>query len=533
MAYNQMKTTMQGAVVLTIASFVAKLLSAIYRVPFQNIVGDEGFYVYQQVYPIYGIAMTFALTGLPQFLSKLAAEQVDLQKKQQILNASYSLLCWSALLLWGVTFFFSRVLAGLMGDISLTMVVRVASFTFLLMPVLSLYRGLFQGDLLMIPTAVSQVVEQLLRVGIILLSAGGFVYLSLTIYQTGAFAMSGAVIGGLAALFVLLYYDRKIYGIDLRAGLLLPHFPKERWLMKRFFVEGGLVCIYSGMLILFQLIDSFLVVNSLTHSGLMEQSAKVAKGIYDRGQPLVQLGLVVATALSATFLPTLTKLVVQKKQKKFITSARMYLRFTTAIAAAASCGLAVLMPYLNFALFKDASGNATLTAFVFAVGFMAEIQAYQSIRQSQGVFLPALKAAGIGLGVKFLVTGVMTFYLGTFGASLSTLLGLIVILLFLVKTEGASINCFWNQRHFGWKLLGVLFMMIVVLLVLFSSFTFIFGEVESRKLAFILSLVGVLLGASVFVKAALIFRLFTIREWLLLPMGKKILHIGGKSNENR
>ncbi|MEL5941172.1 oligosaccharide flippase family protein, partial [Tetragenococcus halophilus] len=55
-----MKTMMEGAFILTIASFIAKVLSAIYRIPFQNIVGDEGFYVYQQVYPIYGIAMTFA-----------------------------------------------------------------------------------------------------------------------------------------------------------------------------------------------------------------------------------------------------------------------------------------------------------------------------------------------------------------------------------------------------------------------------------------------------------------------------------------
>ena len=62
-----MRRVMQGAFVLTIASFIAKVLSALYRIPLQNLVGDEGFYVYQQVYPIYGIAMTLALSGLPQF----------------------------------------------------------------------------------------------------------------------------------------------------------------------------------------------------------------------------------------------------------------------------------------------------------------------------------------------------------------------------------------------------------------------------------------------------------------------------------
>ncbi|GEQ50392.1 polysaccharide biosynthesis protein [Tetragenococcus koreensis] len=533
MARNQMKTMMEGAVVLTVASFIAKLLSAIYRVPFQNIVGDEGFYVYQQVYPIYGIAMTFALTGFPQFLSKLVAEQTSPKEKQRILNDSYSLLCWCALALWGFTFFFSRGLASSMGDPALVMVIRVASFTFLLMPVLSLYRGLFQGELLMVPTAVSQVIEQLLRVGIILLSATGFTYFSLTIYQTGAFAMAGAFVGGVAAWLVLLYYDRKIYGIHLRVRLLAPGLPKEKWLIRRFFVEGGLVSIYSGMLILFQLVDSFLIVNSLTRSGLIEQSAKVAKGVYDRGQPLVQLGLVVATALSATFLPALTKLIVQKNKKQFVNSAKIYLRFTTAIAGAASCGLVVLIPYLNFALFKDSSGNLTLMAFVFAVGLMAEIQAYQSIAQSQGSFLPALKAAGVGLGIKLLATGILTFYLGTFGASLSTLLGLIGVLLYLIHAESKSINDFRKDRHFAWKLLSCILLMATILALFFIGFTLVLGPVKSRTMALGLSLFGVLLGASIFVKAAVTLRLFTIREWLLLPFGKKILRIGGKSNENR
>ena len=59
---------MQGALVLSLAAFIAKILSAVYRVPFQNMVGNTGFYVYQQVYPIYGIGMTFALSGFPVFV---------------------------------------------------------------------------------------------------------------------------------------------------------------------------------------------------------------------------------------------------------------------------------------------------------------------------------------------------------------------------------------------------------------------------------------------------------------------------------
>ncbi len=65
MKNEQVKKTMKGALILSIASLIAKILSAVYRIPFENIVGNTGFYVYQQVYPIYGIGVAFALTGFP------------------------------------------------------------------------------------------------------------------------------------------------------------------------------------------------------------------------------------------------------------------------------------------------------------------------------------------------------------------------------------------------------------------------------------------------------------------------------------
>lgn len=110
MAHKEMKTMMQGAVVLTIASFVAKVLSAVYRVPFQNLVGDEGFYVYQQVYPIYGIAMTLALTGLPQFISKIVAEQQTIKAQKRTLQQLFPFVLLLAIGCWAFFFFVAKAL---------------------------------------------------------------------------------------------------------------------------------------------------------------------------------------------------------------------------------------------------------------------------------------------------------------------------------------------------------------------------------------------------------------------------------------
>ncbi|KAF1304476.1 MULTISPECIES: putative polysaccharide biosynthesis protein [Enterococcus] len=523
MAKNQMKTVMQGAFVLTLASFVAKLLSAVYRVPFQNVVGDEGFYVYQQVYPIYGMAMTLALSGLPQFISKYIAEKPTLKAQREGMEKLYPLVLWTSVLLWGATFFGAGAFAYLMGNAQLAVLIRVVSFAFLLVAPLAFYRGNFQGNLQMVPSAVSQVVEQLLRVSVILLAAWAFRHFGLSIYQTGTIAMLGAVVGGSAAWLILAHYEKKIHGRTLGLNRLPLFSPQDPDLRRRFLIEGGLLFIYSGLLILFQLIDSFVITNALETYGLTQQAARIAKGVYDRGQPLVQLGLVAATALSSTFLPALTGYLHQENQRLFRNSAKIYLRLTASIALAASVGLVLLLPYVNFALFKDFSGNETLTLFVFSVFLMGMIQAYQSIAQSKNRFRTSIQAAGLGLLVKCIATWGLTALFGTVGASLGTLAGLAIVLQRLIKKEDARLNAFWRERKFGRTLIFCIGIMICSILVYYSGVAFLFGNVQHRLQALGISVVGVAIGVVFFIGSAIRLRLFTVREWLLLPFGKKIL----------
>ena len=69
-----MKSYMKGAAMLTVAAIIVKLLSAVYRVPFQNLVGDEGFYIYQQVYPFIAIITTWTSFGFAIALSKILSD---------------------------------------------------------------------------------------------------------------------------------------------------------------------------------------------------------------------------------------------------------------------------------------------------------------------------------------------------------------------------------------------------------------------------------------------------------------------------
>lgn len=518
---------MRGAFVLTAASFVAKILSAIYRVPYQNLAGDEGFYVYQQVYPIYGIAMTLALSGLPQFISKYVAEKRGPKEQRDALTELFPLVTGFGLVLWAITFFGSRQIATGMGDIGLTSLIQVVSFTFILMPLLSITRGEFQGKLMMIPTAVSQVVEQLIRVGVILVAAWSFQQFHWDVYHTGTVAMVGALAGGTVATLILQYYRHKILGTSTPVAFL-EITDRSKALMKRLVIEGGLMTVYSGYLILFQLVDSFTIKKALVDSGLTEHGAKVAKGVYDRGQPLVQLGLVVALALSSSFLPVLTRYLTNRERRLFIKSSQIFLRLTCGVAAAASLGLILLLPYVNFALFKDYSGNLTLVLFVFAIFLMAMIQSYQSIAQSQNQYRISLKAAGWGLLLKILSTNFFTKMWGTVGASLATLMGLSFALLVLHRGSDPELIGYLKERKFGKKLVACLSGMAISLFGYYTVLLVLGNPVQHRSQALLTALFGVLIGASIFLFLAIRLKLLTTREWLMLPMGSKILRLRWK-----
>jgi len=209
---HHLEAIWKGAMILTVAGILVKVLSAAYRVPFQNIVGDVGFYIYQQVYPFYGVAIILSTYGFPVVISKLIAEHPEVNKTEaarKIGTISFTFLLLFGGLLFSVLYFGADSMAGMMGDPKLSQLIRIVAFSFLLMPFLSVGRGIFQGSGEMTPTAVSQVGEQLIRVCTILVLAYYLVAHGHSLYDVGAGAMVGSVGGGFAAVAVLfLFYQR-------------------------------------------------------------------------------------------------------------------------------------------------------------------------------------------------------------------------------------------------------------------------------------------------------------------------------------
>ena len=207
-----------------------------------------------------------------------------------------------------------------MGDADLAVLIKVVSAVFLLIPFTSLFRGYFQGSGNTVPTAYSQVTEQLIRVGTILAVSIILVKEGLDLYKVGAGAVLGSVTGGASGLFVLavfLWLKRKPAGtLRISAGELAD-FHDAKIIFKALFVQGFAICISNMLLIFMQLADSLNLYSLLLETGMDMDVAKGLKGVYDRGQPLIQLGAVVATSMSLSLVPLITNEKMREKHNPF------------------------------------------------------------------------------------------------------------------------------------------------------------------------------------------------------------------------
>lgn len=514
MQNNQMRNLMRGAWMLSLAALIAKILSAVYRVPFQNLVGDTGFYVYQQVYPLYGIGMTFALTGFPVFISKLVAEARDPDMQAEITHRALVLMTWIGGGMFLVLELGAEVIARAMADQALAPLVRSVGFMFLTMPVLATARGYFQGTFDMSKTAVSQVVEQVVRVGVILVAAWLAVRERWNVYTMGTWAMTGAFFGGLAAIIVIWQAYAQVFR---DRQFTFPGISPYLDLLRRFFKEGGSIALFATLLIVMQLIDSFTVTRGLAAAGMQPDAAKALKGVYDRGQPLVQLGLVVATAFSSTLLPSLTRNYALGRDSAFIRTARELFNFNLGLSLAATSGLIVLMPALNWLLFGDMDETNALRVYALSIVLMAMINAYNAVLQSQNRFRGTTYVLGVGFLLKLLTNQWLVTRYGTMGASIATVAGLAVIVIGLYFQLPAGLRA-RDPRHFGWRLVPVIGGMTVVVRVIETNLPLYY-----RTDTILICAVGMLAGVLVFVFGGALVQLYSVREVLAIPLGRRFM----------
>lgn len=361
------KRVVQGAILLTIAGLLSKILSAVYRIPLQNLTGDVGFYIYQQVYPIIGSVMILSLYGFPVAISKLTAEAVH-QNKPITFRHFYVPLFIILLLINSFFFFITFLAAPYIAewtlDVQLTKAFQLAAFLFLLIPFLALLRGVFQGIEEMKQIAYSQVIEQIIRV-LVIVSVAYLIYIGeINIYKIGEAGVLASLAGMVVALIVLIIFFMRTNDVEKSTSINVQ-IPWRRYLY--ICLSLGLVASLNHMiLILIQLVDVLTLVPNLIIHGLSPTSAMEAKGVFDRGQPLIQLGIVFGSSFALALVPAVVRERTTDK-KELYQSIEEAIGFSFYIASGATLGLMVILREVNLLLFTNTDGTGSLQILVMSI----------------------------------------------------------------------------------------------------------------------------------------------------------------------
>lgn len=523
MVSNKQNHLLKGALILSIAGMISKILSAFYRVPLQNLTGDLGYYVYQQIYPFIGIFMMLSLYGFPAAVSKLTIEKKINKENITFKNFTRPLIMIMFIFssfLAVILFNFAPYLSEMIEDEKLITSYQLLSFSFLLIPLLSFYRGYFQGMGDMRPTAYSQVLDQVFRVCLIIMTAILINKGLINTYSISMWAVYGTILGGIIGTCVLLFF--KYHEPNVSKHTTNNNIP-WRYFIKVLFIFGIIAALNHMILLLLQLADIFTLVPELINYGHVKSDAMEIKGIFDRGQPLIQFGAVLGSSFALALIPEITQKKAKSKNKT-VQIIKDSLTISFYLAAGATLGLILIFPEANLLLFENKLGTVSLQVLMFSILLGSIAITSNAVLQSYGYF-KQITLYIIGMfAIKYLLNYILVAKLGMIGSSFATVISLLFLsglsLLFLKnKITKQSFLKMINWRAFIYAALS----MSVSLLM----FKYLLGDFVSewRIVLFIYIIIVISVGAMIYLLLLLRFNALSQRQLNTLPFTRTIFKL--------
>jgi len=524
MGNDDSKQLVKGAIVLAGAGLIGKVLGASYRIPVQNLLGDEGFYIYQQIYPILGLALMLSLYGFPSAVAKIASgfeEEGQVAGWRNFYMPAWVVLMITCVLFWAVLYISSGLLASVIGDGKLRQLYESASFVFLAIPFTAVLRGMCRVDADMVPVAKSQLAEQIIRVAFIIGAATVIGSGAVNLYRIGTAAAIAALLGAASAVFILGNHFRKN---SLKESAPVGHF-SWRYHASALLGIGIVATLNHALLLIIQLGDMLTMLPSLRHFGLNFNEAVIEKGIFDRGQPLIQIGSVLGSALALSVMPAISQRKLREEPGIYGPFMRIAFKLSIAIGTGATLGLILIFPEANRLLFEDDAGTGALRILIFSVLISSVAITMAAMLQGLGFYRRTAYWILVCFASKIVLNLLLVPLLGITGGALATVLALLLMLLLagrnLMKyTRKVFISNKLQTQVLAVASIGMMTFLIIGKMVLNTQFTY------SRLILLAEVVLLVVGGAGIFLWL-LIRRsgFFADEELLMLPASRIFMKI--------
>ena len=527
MSEQKKQNFLQGTALLAMATVIVKLVGALYKVPLNAIIGEKGFGYFSTAYEIYNILLMISTAGLPVAMSRMISEASSLEHYAQVRQVYAT--AKRIFLLLGIVgsvlmTAFCRPLARFWNQPDAWAAIGCLGPCVLLICIMSAFRGYFQGQSNMIPTAVSQVLEVVTKLIVGMAAALAFQKATADI----SLAAGGAILGVTASCLVSAVY---LYRCFRRSYTQLPDTgdtPKSFSATARELLKIAVpITVSSTILSIITSLSSKIYMGRLLGSGITQDAADTMRGVHVMTQTIYNMPCAFITPITVSIIPAITAQITLKKFRETRMTEESAIRVTGIFAMPCAVGLVCLARPIT-ALLGGYSGERLvlagqmMTVLGISVVFNALVLVTTAIMQAHGNVNRPVVNMLIGGVIKLIIVYVLTGNraIGIVGTPIGTLTSYVVIcILNVFSIRSLVADPPRILRNLIRPLLASCIMGVAVWLSWWCLST---AGVGSRVL---LAGLPVAVGMVAYVLAAIALKVITKEDCMLLPKGEKIAKI--------
>lgn len=443
----------KGTALLSISLLLTKILGAVYLIPFYQIIGgEEQMALFNYGYSYYATILEISSAGTPLAIAKLVAKYnalgaYDVSRRIYKLGSLLLLIMGIAgfcVLFFGSGYISEQILISNQQKFSPAdgaLVLKSLSFGIPLVLVSAGLRGLFQGHEVMLPSALSQFIEQVVRIAFML----GATYVAMKILGYGVVegnvtATFAAAVGALFAVITLLYFHRKYstnldYNNEVNTSDLQV---SNKELVKEFFSVSIPFIFIVGLFPILNIIDQHNFIHGMTEIG----KADIVDGRFSALQlvnKVVMIAVAISPAFSSTFLPSITRLYALGEKEGVSGQINKVILALMMIVLPALVGMYILADPLYSVFYSRSLLNADLLRFYLPLAILYALYSLTSIiMQAVNRQLINLMTIIVGLIVKYVTIKPLVMSYETNGvilSSIATYVVMIVMNLIVINVE--------------------------------------------------------------------------------------------------
>ena len=508
----------EGTVIATVFIFLVKILGMLYVVPFYSIVGSRGAALYSYAYNIYLIFLSISSAGIPNAISKLISEYETLgylEAKTRTYKISKKIISSLSMLSFVLLFIFAKPIAHLIiGDMTggntisdIAFVIRCVSVSILVVPFLSVTKGYLQGHKIMTPSSVSQLIEQVVRIGIMLLGS----YLIYKVFNgtlTLAVGVSllGAFFGALVAdiyLIIKIKHNKNVLHLD-------KEYKKDAITNKEIIKK---IASYSIPIIIINLItnvysstDMILVSRTIQHLGYSANDVEFITSSISTWCPKISMIInSIVLGMTMSLIPNIVSSYVSKDYKNVNLKINKALQLILYTSIPMTVGISILAkPIWTIFYNTNPYGSLILSINIFTALLVNINISTSTMLQSMNKF----KAVYLSVILGFVTNGILDvpmMYLcnaigieSFIGSIIATCIGYFLsigVSIHYLKKESKDLK-FSKTIRMTYKILFAVIIMFIILFALNKTLPF---NLYNRRDALIVTVINSIIGAIIYI----------------------------------